>query len=152
MLQILRFIIHHSQLVELHSLVALGNRFYPDIIWWARTQVYPDGVVGVLNRALDTPNIRACRNSVVINLVESETLCCWKQHCFSLLSLLRKQNEEGTNGLRSRPRWWTCSVNSCCCRCSAAVVATIDLEFAGIGPQRADKRKSLVNNCSSSLL
>ena len=45
----------------------MENRSYPDFIWWARTQeVYPDGVIGVLNSALAVPNIRACRNSVVI--------------------------------------------------------------------------------------
>ena len=65
--QILRFASHHSQLVGLHSPVAMENRSYPDFIWWARTQeVYPDGVVGVLNSALAVPNICACRNSVVI--------------------------------------------------------------------------------------
>ena len=64
--RILRFASRHSQLVGLHSPVAMENRSYPDVIWWARTQVYPDGVVGVLNSALAVPNIRACRNSVVI--------------------------------------------------------------------------------------
>ena len=63
--RILRFTSLHSQLVGLHSPVAMENRSYPDVIWWARTQVYPDGVVGVLNSALAVPNIRACRNSVV---------------------------------------------------------------------------------------
>ena len=28
--------------------------------------------------------------------MESETLCCWKQQCFALLSLVGKQNEGGT--------------------------------------------------------
>ena len=45
----------------------MENRSYPDVIWWARTQVYPDGVVGVLNRALAVQNIRACHNNVVID-------------------------------------------------------------------------------------
>jgi hypothetical protein len=45
--RILRFSSHHSQTVGLHSPVAMENRSYPDFIWWARTQVYPDGVVGV---------------------------------------------------------------------------------------------------------
>ena len=51
--QILRFASHHSQLVGLHSQVALENHSDPDFIWWARTQeVYPDGVIGVLNLSL----------------------------------------------------------------------------------------------------
>ena len=71
----MRFTIHKSQCVGLHSLVALRNRFYPDGIWWARTrEVYPDGVVGVLKRALAIPNSRACRNTVGI--------CEWNQSLF----------------------------------------------------------------------
>ena len=73
--QIETFTIHNSQRVGLHSLVALRNRFYPDGIWWARTrEVYPDGVVGVLKRALAIPNSRACRNTVGI--------CEWNQSLF----------------------------------------------------------------------
>ena len=87
LLQILRFTIHHSQLVGLHSLVALGNRFYPDFIWWARTQeVYPDGVVGVLKRALAIPNSRACRNSVVIGdwILSLKGTTWWNQRPFAV--------------------------------------------------------------------
>ena len=82
--RILRFTIHHSQLVGLPSLVALGNCFYPDVIWWARTQVYPDGVVGVLNRALAIPNSRACRNSVVIGdwILSLKGTTWWNQRPF----------------------------------------------------------------------
>ena len=101
--RILRFTIHHSQLVGLPSLVAMGNCFYPDVIWWARTrEVYPDGVVGVLNRALAIPNIRACRNNVVIGeWIDSLKVSTWweqglfgdgiKQQCFAVLSSLSKQ-------------------------------------------------------------
>ena len=100
---ILRFTIHQSQLVGLPSLVAMGNCFYPDVIWWARTrEVYPDGVVGVLNRALAIPNSRACRNNVVIgDWIHSLKGSTWweqrpfddgiKQQCFALLSCLSKQ-------------------------------------------------------------
>ena len=87
LLQILRFTIHHSQLVGLHSLVALRNRFYPDGIWWARTQeVYPDGVVGVLKRALAIPNSRACRNSVVIGdwILSLKETTWWNQRPFAV--------------------------------------------------------------------
>jgi len=86
LLQILRFTIHHSQLVGLPSLVAMGNCFYPDVIWWARTQVYPDGVVGVLNRALAIPNIRACRNSVVIGdwILSLKGTTWWNQRPFAV--------------------------------------------------------------------
>ena len=98
--RILRFASRHSQLVGLHSPVAMENRSYPDVIWWARTQVYPDGVVGVLNSALAVPNIRACRNSVVngdwiLSLKETTWLhqiprfaVGIKQQCFALLSLV----------------------------------------------------------------
>ena len=76
----------YSQLVGLHSLVALRNRFYPDGIWWARTQVYPDGVVGVLNRALAIPNSRACRNSVVIGdwILSLKGTTWWNQRPFAV--------------------------------------------------------------------
>ena len=87
LLQILRFTIHHSQLVGLHSLVALRNRFYPDGIWWARTrEVYPDGVVGVLKRALAIPNSRACRNSVVIGdwILSLKGTTWWNQRPFAV--------------------------------------------------------------------
>jgi len=78
--------LRRSKLVGLHSLVALGNRFYPDVIWWARTQVYPDGVVGVLNRALAIPNIRACRNSVVIGdwILSLKGTTWWNQKPFAV--------------------------------------------------------------------
>ena len=84
--QILRFTIHHSQLVGLYSLVALRNRFYPDVIWWACTQVYPDGVVGVLKRALAIPNSRACRNSVVIGdwILSLKGTTWWNQRPFAV--------------------------------------------------------------------
>ena len=84
---ILRFTIHHSQFVGLHSLVALRNRFYPDGIWWARTrEVYPDGVVGVLKRALAIPNSCACRNSVVIGdwILSLKGATWWNQRPFAV--------------------------------------------------------------------
>jgi len=49
-------------------------------------------------------------------------------------------------GLRSRPRWWTCLVDSR--RCSAAVVAAIDPEFAGIARQRADEQRNVRSSSS----
>jgi len=64
--------------------------------------VYPDGVVGVLNRALAIPNSRACRNSVVIGdwILSLKGTTWWdqrpfadgiKQQCFALLSFVGKQ-------------------------------------------------------------
>ena len=84
---ILRFTIHQSQLVGLPSLVAMGNCFYPDVIWWARTrEVYPDGVVGVLNRALAIPNSRACHNNVVIGdwILSLKGTTWWNQRPFAV--------------------------------------------------------------------
>ena len=83
----MRFTIHNSQRVGLHSLVALRNRFYPDGIWWARTQeVYPDGVVGVLNRALAIPNSRACPNNVVIGdwILSLKGTTWWNERPFAV--------------------------------------------------------------------
>ena len=87
----------------------MENRSYPDFIWWARTQeVYPDGVIGVLNSALAVPNICACRNSVVIGdrILSLKGTTWWRIRdplllettVFALL-LLQKQNDGGTYGL-----------------------------------------------------
>ncbi len=100
--QILRFASHHSQLVGLHSPVAMENCSYPNIISWARTQVYPDGIIGVLNSALAVPNIHACRSSVVIGdrILSLKGTTWWRIRDPLLLettvfcsSLLRKQND-----------------------------------------------------------
>ena len=121
--RILRFTIHHSQLVGLPSLVAMGDCFYPDVIWLACTrEVYPDGVVGVLNRALAIPNSRACRNSVVIGdwILSLKGTTWWNQRTFAVgnnsvfCSSFASETERG-GYIR-----FTCSIDPeftgiCCC-------------------------------------
>jgi len=74
------------------------NCSYPNDIWWACTQVYPDGVVCVLNSApiiLSGYSQQCCEwkldpLSQRNNLVEAKTLCCWNKttvFCYSFFAL-----------------------------------------------------------------